>query len=124
MAARLWQTFVGRMPEGLRGRVEIRVAPGGSSYAVISDGSRFGALENHGDAPRLAGQIGRDLPRSKRPTRRTSGSRPRDGELTAPGLEPVCNGGDLRNRIDVVKKGRIRGPKKIGSRWAERVGSG
>ena len=45
MAASLGQTFVGRMPERFRGRVEIRAAPGGSSYAVISDGSRFGVLE-------------------------------------------------------------------------------
>jgi hypothetical protein len=47
MAARFGQTFVGRTRtlEGLRGRVEIRAAPGGSSYAVISDGSRFGVLE-------------------------------------------------------------------------------
>jgi hypothetical protein len=34
------------MPERFRGRLEIRAAPGGSSYAVISDGSRFGALES------------------------------------------------------------------------------
>ncbi len=47
MAAGFGQTFVGRTRtlEGLRGRVEIRAAPGGSSYAVISDGSRFGVLE-------------------------------------------------------------------------------
>ena len=45
MAAGFGPTFVGRMPEGLRGRVEIRAAPGGSSSAVISDGSRFGVLE-------------------------------------------------------------------------------
>ena len=45
MAASLGQTFVGRMPEHFRGRVEICVAAGGSSYAAISDGTRFGALE-------------------------------------------------------------------------------
>jgi type IV secretory pathway VirD2 relaxase len=45
MAASLGQTFVGRMPEHFRGRVEICVAAGGSSYAAISDGTRFGVLE-------------------------------------------------------------------------------
>ena len=45
MAASLGQTFVGRMPERFRGRVDIRVAPSGSSYAVISDRSRFGVME-------------------------------------------------------------------------------
>jgi hypothetical protein len=37
MAARLGQTLVGM---ACAGALEIRVAPGGSSYAVISDGSR------------------------------------------------------------------------------------
>jgi hypothetical protein len=45
MAPSLGQTFVGRMPERFRGCVEIRVAPGGSSYAIISDDSRFGVME-------------------------------------------------------------------------------
>jgi hypothetical protein len=45
MAAGLGQTLVGRMPERFRGRVQIHAAPGGSTYAVISDGSRFGVLE-------------------------------------------------------------------------------
>jgi hypothetical protein len=44
-AANLGQTFVGRLPECFRGRVEMRAAPGGSSYAIVSDGSRFGVFE-------------------------------------------------------------------------------
>jgi hypothetical protein len=82
MAASFGQTFVGRMPEGLRGRVEIRAAPGGSSYAVDLGRFALRRARDHGNAPRHAGQVGRDLPRSKRPTRRTSGSRPRDREWT------------------------------------------
>jgi len=45
MAANSGQTFVGRMPEHFRGRVQMRAAPGGSSYAIVSDGSRFGVFE-------------------------------------------------------------------------------
>jgi type IV secretory pathway VirD2 relaxase len=44
VAASLGQTFVGRMPERFRGLIEMRAAPGGSSYAVVSDGSRFGVF--------------------------------------------------------------------------------
>ena len=66
MAASLGQTFVGRMPERFRGRVEIRAAPGGSSYAV--DLGRFALRRDrdHGHAPRHAGQVGRGLPRSQK----------------------------------------------------------
>lgn len=46
MAASLGQTFVGRMAERFRGRVEMRAAPGGSSYAIVSDGSRFAVIES------------------------------------------------------------------------------
>ncbi len=45
MAASLGQTFVGRLPERFRGRLEIRAAPGGSWCAVISDGSRLGVMD-------------------------------------------------------------------------------
>jgi type IV secretory pathway VirD2 relaxase len=56
LAASLRQTFVGRMPERFRGRVEIRVAPGGFSYAVISDGSRFGVMETTASLRALRGK--------------------------------------------------------------------
>jgi hypothetical protein len=45
MAAILRQTFVGRIPDRFRGRLELRAAPEGHSYAIISDGSRFGVME-------------------------------------------------------------------------------
>jgi type IV secretory pathway VirD2 relaxase len=56
MAASLRQTFVGRVPERFRGRVEIHVAPGGFSYAVISDGSRFGVMETRASLRALRGK--------------------------------------------------------------------
>ncbi|HEY4014321.1 MAG TPA: DUF3363 domain-containing protein [Polyangiaceae bacterium] len=44
MAARSGQVFVTSPRDGMRGRVEFHTAPAGTSYAVVSDGSRLAVL--------------------------------------------------------------------------------
>jgi hypothetical protein len=46
IAARSGQTFVSRTPVGFRGRIQVHEAPGGASYAIISDGLRFAVLDS------------------------------------------------------------------------------
>ena len=44
IAARSRQVFVTSPRDGIRGRVELHTSPSGTSYAVVSDGSRFAVL--------------------------------------------------------------------------------
>ncbi len=44
IAARSGQLFVASPPDGMRGRVELHTAHAGTSYAVVSDGSRLAVL--------------------------------------------------------------------------------
>ena len=44
IAARSGQVFVSSPRNGMRGRVELHAAPGGVSYAVVSDGSRLAVM--------------------------------------------------------------------------------
>ena len=44
IAARSGQVFLSATPDRLRGRVQLAEAPGGASYAVVSDGVRFAVL--------------------------------------------------------------------------------
>jgi type IV secretory pathway VirD2 relaxase len=45
VAVRTGQAFVPKTPDGFRGRVQIHEAPGGASYAIVSDGLRFAVFD-------------------------------------------------------------------------------
>jgi hypothetical protein len=115
IAARAGLTFVARVPEGFRARIQPAEGTGPpGAYAEVSDGERFVVLRATPAPARLAGPVRCGRPRRQGTARRRTGSGQRHRPLEGNLLAWARPGHPARRRLSVSLNGARSSPRALG----------